>query len=152
MKGAKFIDVPVRKPWARRWLLRSVKLALVVGIAGAGYDAWFRFSRYQESRASMMRTELGYRCAARLSDSTLLKGSANGYAIDISRLGCSSEPFFVLMQEVRDTRDGKMSFEPHGPAFDWRSSTVAFFAFALMSLIGTSACIMTVATAMWIWR
>lgn len=152
MKDAKFIDVPVRKPWAKRWFVRSAKLALVVGVAGAGYDAWTRFSEYGESRASAMRSELGYRCAASLSDDTLSKGNTNGYTIDISNLGCASRPFFVSMQEVRDVRAGKMTFEPYGTPFDWRLSTIAGIAFALMAIMATSTCILLVATVLWVWR
>lgn len=151
MKDGKFIDVPVRKRWAKRWFTRSVKLALVVGFLGLGYDAWTRFSRYEENRATMLKSEIGYRCAAALSDDTLSNGLKNGYTIDISSLGCTSTPFFVSMQEVWDMRAGKLTFEPYGTPFEWQSSILAAAAWAILSMMVTTSFIAAVAIARWVW-
>ncbi|MGV1946792.1 MULTISPECIES: hypothetical protein [unclassified Agrobacterium] len=151
MRQSHFIDVPVKKPWVKRWLYRAFKASIVVGCVGFVANAWINLDRYQGSLKESATSELGYRCAATLSDDTLSKGMNIYGNIDISKLGCTASTFIVSMPEVRDVRAGKIDFSPYYKPFYWQESfAAALFAFILSIIVLTGA-IVSVAIVRWIW-
>ena len=49
----------------------------------------------------------GYEYGAGRSDEDL-KAASNGYTIDLSKLACSSQPFYASFAEIQETREGTL--------------------------------------------
>lgn len=151
MKPSSFIDVPLKKPWLKRWLYRGVKVSIVFGGIGFLANAWTNFDRYQESSKASVRNEMGYRCAANLSDTALTQGLNIYGNIDISKLGCAASTFIVSMPEVRDMRAGKMDFSPPYKPFYLRDSLAAALLSSVLSLLAMTGLIVLFGIGRWVW-
>lgn len=136
----------------RKWMKRSLKLAVTVGLVSAGYDAWKQFEAHKQSQSSATRSMLGYECAAKLDDAALSKRRNEFGNVDVSELGCSDKPFFVSMQEVMDMRAGKLIFDADSPVFDFTRLVMVFLEFGIASLTAIAAVYLIIATCQWIWN
>lgn len=152
MKDHKFIDVPMKRPWMKRWFIRAAKSSLVFGAIGFAASAWDDFTTYQKALAASAKSEIGYRCAAVLSDDTLSRGINTFGTIDIKDLGCTSDSFIVSMAEVRDVRAGKMDFSPYAKPFYWEKSISVTVGSMILSMFLMTYAILAVAILRWVWN
>lgn len=137
--------------WGKRWLLRGVRLGLLMGLATAGLRGWQDFQRYQSEAIAVEKINQGYACAAKLTDEVLTRAANVNGVIDISRLGCETRTFYVRLDEVRDFRNAAKKFETYNQPYHLDalifSFIVGFLALLTVTLTGISA----IKAELWVW-
>lgn len=141
-----------RDRWGRRWVLRGARLSLLVGSLSGGVQAWGDFSSYQAELKRVVTSQIGYECAARLSDSLLMENQNDFGNINIRRFGCADDDFYVSLKEVQDVRTGEMKFTTVSKPFDLISVLIAFVSGALATLLLSAAAVALAKAVIWVWR
>ena len=80
-------------------------MAALVAAAYTAYEGWLANVKAYNNTLQMV---LSYECGGRQSDDTL-KAALNGTHIDLSKIGCSKQPFFwVSYNEIVQAREGTL--------------------------------------------
>lgn len=135
----------------RTWFLRGLRLAVLVGVAAAGWHAWGVYSRYLDDLTRTAEMQLGYECAARESDE-FLRARTNEFGnINIKDICFTGRDFWVSPREISDVRSGSMKFEPSFRPFDLPNSLVVGTLWGLATVLATLACLGTIRLTRWVW-
>lgn len=141
-----------RDHWGRRWVFRGARLSLLVGSLSGGVQAWDNFSSYQADLKRVLASQIGYECAARLSDSLLVENQNDFGNINIKTFGCADDDFYVSLKEVQDVRTGVLKFATVLKPFDLSSVLIAFVSGALATLLLSVVAVALAKAIMWVWR
>src|SRR5262249_48381601 len=86
-------------------IFRLSIMAALVAAAYTAYEGWLANVKAYNNTLQMV---LSYECGGRQSDDTL-KAALNGTHIDLSKIGCSKQPFFwVSYNEIVQAREGTL--------------------------------------------
>ena len=108
---------------------------IVAAVAAAAYTAYEGWQANLQAYNDSLQMVVSYECGGRQSDDTL-REALNGERIDLSKVGCSNQPFFLASySEIVQAREGKLRRE--------RLSEISMFR---MNVEGVAA---TANAAMW---
>jgi hypothetical protein len=121
----------------------TFRLSIVAAVAAAAYTAYEGWQANVEAYNNTVQMVLTYECGGRQSDDTL-RAALNGARIDLSRVGCSNQPFFwASYNEIVQAREGTLRREklPDIPMFRLNTEGAAATAnaviwFALVNMLG----------------
>ena len=136
----------------KRWFFRAFKASIVIGMIGFLSNAWDNLQRYDAGLRDNARNEIGYQCAARLSDEALATAANPFGNVDVSKLGCAVEPFFVSMDEVSEMRAGELDFPSYYEPFVLADSVGAWIAFFVSSMLMMTTVICSAIILRWVWK
>jgi hypothetical protein len=145
---------------ARRIIRGTFRLSIVAAFLAAGWGLVEGVNRYDKEWNEIfqrhMRSERGYACAARQDDGDLLALQTVFQTIDVSKLGCATEPFYVKMTEINKVRSqGLEAFlgprqEPYSPQWDFGTAGIyALGWFLLVNILGL-AVVVTIYVSRWV--
>lgn len=131
--------------------MRGVRLSVLAALLAGGSQAWRDFKAYDADLTRTMRSERGYTCAAGLPDQALRERQNELGTINVRSFGCSSDDFYVSLDEVDDVRKGKMEFAPYlSPIYP--TNVVMASLFALFAVVFLSGLVITAVKALvWVW-
>jgi hypothetical protein len=113
----------------------TFRLSVVAAVVAAGYTAYEGWQANKQAYNDTVQMVLTYECGGRQSDDTL-RAALNGLRIDLSKVGCSNQPFFwASYNEIVEAREGKL-----------RQKKLSDFPMFRMSMDGAAA---TVNAAIW---
>ncbi|WP_313199991.1 hypothetical protein [Rhizobium sp.] len=142
---------PEQSRWGWRWFMRGVRLSVLAALLAGGGQAWKDFQAYDADLTRTMRSERGYSCAAGLPDETLKERQNEFGTINVRSLGCSSDDFYVSLDEVDDVRKGRMEFTPYLSPINPTNVVMASL-FALFAVVFLSGLAITAVKALvWVW-
>jgi hypothetical protein len=80
----------------------------VAAVVAAAYTAYEDWQANAQANNDTLQMVLTYECGGRQSDDTL-RAALNGLRIDLSKVGCSNQPFFwASYNEIVEAREGKL--------------------------------------------
>jgi hypothetical protein len=89
----------------------TFRVSIVAAVAAAAYTAYEGWQANVQVYNDALQMVLTYECGARQSDDSL-RGALNGSRIDLSKVGCSNQPFFLASyNEIVQAREGKIRRE-----------------------------------------
>lgn len=140
-----------RDQWGRRWGLRGVRLSLLVGLLCSVFQVWNDFSLYRADVDRVVKSELGYECAARLTDD-VLKHNQNEFGnINVRKFGCADNDFYVSLKEIQDVRSGTMKFAPYTSPFNPGEVVIAAVTGVVVTLLFAGGAIGLLKVMRWVW-
>lgn len=132
------------------WFWRGLRLSVPIGLLAAGWHAWGVFDRYSDDLDRSIKSELTYKCAARLRED-MLKPYMNEYGnINVRKLCLTEDDFFVAPYELEAVRDGTMKFEPTWQPFDWPGTVIVGLIWAIGTILATIGALGAVAVTRWV--
>ena len=137
--------------WGRKWLLRGARLGLLVGLLAGGKQAWDDFSIYQEDLRRNVNTQLTYECAAHFADDILRQNRNEFGNVNVRKLGCTADDFYVSLKEIADVRSGAMKFAPYWKPFYPLSVLIASILGVLATLLLTTVAVVLLKGLQWAW-
>jgi hypothetical protein len=89
----------------------TFRLSIVVAVVAASYTAYNRWQANLQAYNDTLQMVLTFECGGRQSDDTL-RAALNGTRIDLSKVGCSNQPFFwASYNEIVQAREGRLRRE-----------------------------------------
>ena len=85
----------------------AFRLSVVAAVLGGAYTAFELWQSNVQSNNNARKMVSTYEYGAGRSDEDL-KAASNGYTIDLSKLACSSQPFYASFAEIQETREGTL--------------------------------------------
>jgi hypothetical protein len=86
----------------------TFRLSVVAAVVAAGYTAYEGWQANKQAYNDTVQMVLTYECGGRQSDDTL-RAALNGARIDLSKVGCSNQPFFwASYNEIVQAREGTL--------------------------------------------
>ena len=86
----------------------TFRVSIVAAVAAGAYTAYEGWQANVQIYNDALRMVLTYECGGRQSDDTL-RDALNGARIDLSKVGCSNQPFFLVSyNEIVRAREGKL--------------------------------------------
>jgi hypothetical protein len=86
----------------------TFRLSIVAAVVAAAYTAYEDWQANAQAYNDTLQMVLTYECGGRQSDDTL-RAALNGLRIDLSKVGCSNQPFFwASYNEIVEAREGKL--------------------------------------------
>jgi hypothetical protein len=89
----------------------TFRVSIVAAVAAAAYTVYEGWQANVQAYKDTLQVVLTYECGGRQSDDTL-RDALNGARIDLSKVGCSNQPFFLASyNEIMQAREGKLRRE-----------------------------------------
>jgi len=89
----------------------TFRLSIVAAVAAAAYTAYEGWQANVQTYNDTLQMVVTYECGGRQSDD-ILRDALNGVRIDLSKVGCSNQPFFLASyNEIVQAREGKLRRE-----------------------------------------
>jgi hypothetical protein len=86
----------------------TFRLSIVAAVVAAAYAAYEGWQANVQTYNDTLQIVITYECGGRQSDDTL-RASLNGTRIDLSKVGCSKQPFFwASYNEIEQAREGAL--------------------------------------------
>jgi hypothetical protein len=86
----------------------TFRISIVAAVAAAAYTAYEGWQANVEAYKHTLQMVLTYECGGHQSDDTL-RDALNGARIDLTKVGCSNQPFFLVSyNEIVQAREGKL--------------------------------------------
>jgi hypothetical protein len=86
----------------------TFRISIVAAVAAAAYTAYEGWQANVEAYKDTLQMVLTYECGGHQSDDTL-RDALNGARIDLTKVGCSNQPFFLVSyNEIVQAREGKL--------------------------------------------
>ena len=86
----------------------TFRLSMVAAVVAAAYTAYEGWEANVHAYNDTLQMVLTYECGGRQSDDTL-RAALNGARIDLSKVGCSNQPFFwASYNEIVQAREGTL--------------------------------------------
>jgi hypothetical protein len=119
----------------------TFRLSIVAAVVAAAYTAYEGWQANVQAYKDTLQMVLTYECGGRQPDDTL-RAALNGTRIDLSKVGCSHQPFFwASYSEIVQARQGRLRREKLSSISMFRMNVegAAFNAaiwFVLVNLLG----------------
>ena len=89
----------------------TFRLSIVAAVGAAAYTAYGEWQANVQAYNDTLQMVLTYECGGRQSDD-ILRAALNGARIDLSKVGCSNQPFFLASyNEIVQAREGRLRRE-----------------------------------------
>jgi hypothetical protein len=89
----------------------TFRLSIVAAVVAASYTAYNGWQANLQAYNDTLQMVLTFECGGRQSDDTL-RAALNGTRIDLSKVGCSNQPFFwASYKEIVQAREGRLRRE-----------------------------------------
>jgi hypothetical protein len=89
----------------------TFRLSIVAAVVAAAYTAYEDWQENVQAYNETLQMVLTYECGGRQSDDNL-RAALNDARIDLSKVGCSNQPFFLVSyNEIVQAREGKLRRE-----------------------------------------
>jgi hypothetical protein len=89
----------------------TFRLSIVAAVVAASYTAYNGWQANLQAYNDTLQMVLTFECGGRQSDDTL-RAALNGTRIDLSKVGCSNQPFFwASYNEIVQAREGRLRRE-----------------------------------------
>jgi hypothetical protein len=89
----------------------TFRLSIVAAVVAAAYTAYEAWQANVQAYNDTLQMVLTYECGGSQSDDTL-RTALNGTRIDLSKVGCSNQPFFwASYNEIVKAREGRLRRE-----------------------------------------
>jgi hypothetical protein len=89
----------------------TFRLSIVAAVVTAAYTAYGGWQANVHAYNDTLQMVLTYECGGSQSDDTL-RAALNGTRIDLSKVGCSNQPFFLVSyNEIVKAREGRLRRE-----------------------------------------
>ena len=121
---------------AREVLRGTFRLSVVVALVTTAYHGYGRYSASIENQNNNRSLVTTLECGARLPDETLRTALIELGMIDLSKVGCASQPFRASFDEIAKARDDRLRKEWIGnSSFDIKDDTAYALMLGLVALI-----------------
>jgi hypothetical protein len=89
----------------------TFRLSIVAAVVAAAYTAYEDWQENVQAYNETLQMVFTYECGGRQSDDNL-RAALNDARIDLSKVGCSNQPFFLVSyNEIVQAREGKLRRE-----------------------------------------
>jgi hypothetical protein len=120
----------------------TFQLSLMAAVAAAAYTAYVGWQANVQAHNETLQNVLTYECAGSQSEDTL-RAALKGARIDLSKFGCSNQPFWASYNEIVRARAGTLRRKKLSDVPMFRMSkegaaalTNAAFWFVLVNVLG----------------
>lgn len=135
----------------RLWFRRGLRVALVIGVIAAGWHSWTVLDRYLDDQNALAKSELTYRCAARLSEDVLASRMNEFGNINVRDVCFTDRDFYVAKYELEAVRAGTMKFETAWKPVDWQGALIVGAIWAMSAVLLTLGLLGAIFVGRWVW-
>lgn len=135
----------------RTWLMRGLRLSILIGLIASAWHAWGVYSRYLEDVERWAQVLRAYECAAGKSDEFLTSRPNEFGNINVREFCFTGRDFWVSPKEISEVRSGSMKFETMFRPFELPNTFVVGALWALATMLATLACLVAIRLTRWVW-